>query len=601
MKLAVRCALSFLLIFALLFASAWLALDRSVRAEFRRVEVAQHEQDTRRVLASLAARSRDLTSRVVDYASWNDTRQFLLGAKPNFPLENFTDQWFADYDVGLVLFADSEGKILWGRNRIDESGPFEASKFLFNVVLSDARAAGPGISHVVTGVAWTQHGPMLYAARPASTSLGTGSPVGLVVIGQYLSSPMLREQTQLDLDFINISAGSVGPKVREALDLIAAQNVAQVDLPEVKQPESLIALRAANGRAVGAIRAYHTGTLAALGERSVWTALALLGGAAGALLIGLWLFLHTRVTGPLAAFELHLKRRGDGLAEFKGRASRDEIGSLVLAYNALVVRTRKALEQEANAVMEGAAHAKASQIKTDFIANISHELRTPLTAIMGYCELVKEDVRAAGMEQCERDVRKIDAAAGQLLGLINEILDMSKIESGQIDITAAPFNVAALVGEAVDTITPLATKNDNVVSIDVAGDIGVANTDCARLRQCLTNLLANACKFTRGGKVLVRAERFAQGGEDWLRLIVEDNGIGMTAQQMARLFEPFTQASPSIAARFGGAGLGLAITRRLLGLMGGRVSVDSAPAAGAVFTVELPATLPAPEQARVAA
>lgn len=598
MKLAVRCALGFLLIFALLFGSAWLALDRSVRTEFRRVEIAQHEQDTRRVLASLAARSRDLTSRVVDYASWNDTRQFLLGAKPSFPTENFTDKWFSDYDVGLVLFADSEGKILWGRNRIDEDGAFEASKFLFNVVLSDARAAGPGIAHVVTGVAWTQHGPILYAARPASTSLGKGPPVGLVVIGQYLSSAMLREQTQLDLDFINVAASAVGPKVRSALDHIAAEETtAKVDLPEAKHPESLIALRAANGRAVGAIRAYHTETIAALGERSIWAALALLGGASGALLIGLWLFLHTNVTGPLAKFERHLKRRGDGLVEFDGAASKDEIGSLVAAYNALVGRTRRAIEQEAHAVQEGEAHAKANQIKTDFIANISHELRTPLTAIMGYCELVKEDVRAAGMEQCERDVRRIDAAASQLLGLINEILDMSKIESGQIDIAAAPFDVAALVNEAVDNVAPLAAKNDDRIAIDVSDAIGVACTDAARLRQCLTNLLANACKFTRGGKVTVRAARFQRGEQDWLRLVVEDNGIGMTEQQMARLFEPFSRANPSVATRFGGAGLGLAITRRLLGLMGGAVSVKSAPGAGATFTIELPATLPAAERA----
>jgi signal transduction histidine kinase len=601
MKLAVRCALGFFLIFALLFGSAWLVLDRSVRAEFRRVEIAQHEQDTRRVLASIAARSRDLTSRVVDYASWNDTRQFLLGAKPDFPTENFTDDWFTDYDVGLVLFADSEGKILWGRNRIGENGAFEASKFLFNVVLSDARAAAPGITHVVTGVAWTQHGPMLYAARPASTSLGKGPPVGLVVIGQYLSSAMLREQTQLDLDFINIAASAVGPNVRDALDRVASEAVAQIDLPEAKHPESLIALRAANGRAVGAIRAYHSETLATLGERSISAALTLLGVVSGALLIGLWLFLHTSVTGPLANFERHLKRRGDGLAEFEGAASRDEIGSLVAAYNALVRRTRQAIEHEAHAILEGEAHAKANQIKTDFIANISHELRTPLTAIMGYCELVKEDVRAAGMDQSERDVRRIDAAAGQLLGLINEVLDMSKIESGQIDIVAAPCDVLTLVNEAVDNVTSLAAKNDDRITIEAAKGIGVAHTDGARLRQCLTNLLENACKFTRGGNVTVRASRFVRSGHDWLRLEVEDNGIGMTAPQMARLFEPFTQANPSIATQFGGAGLGLTITRRLLGLMGGSVSVESAPGAGAVFTILLPAALPAAQQAREAA
>ena len=227
----------------------------------------------------------------------------------------------------------------------------------------------------------------------------------------------------------------------------------------------------------------------------------------------------------------------------------------------------------------------ASQAKSAFLANMSHELRTPLNAIIGYSEMMLEDAEDEGAGERISDLQKIQRSGRHLLGLINDILDISKIEAGKIDLNIEPVDLQSLIDEVESTAAPLIEANANRLKIVVPDDLGSIECDGQRLLQILLNLLSNAAKFTENGAVGLIVERT---GDGWLRFAVRDSGIGMSAEQVARLFEPFTQADSSISQQFGGTGLGLAISQRFVEIMGGRIAVDSELGAGSCFTVWLP-------------
>jgi PAS domain S-box-containing protein len=235
----------------------------------------------------------------------------------------------------------------------------------------------------------------------------------------------------------------------------------------------------------------------------------------------------------------------------------------------------------------------ASVSKSQFLASMSHELRTPLNAIIGYSEILLEEAEADARETDIADIHRVLTAARQLLHLINDILDLSKIEAGRMELVVTGFEVAAMIEEAVATVQPTIEKNGNTVKLDIDASVGDAHTDCFKLNQCLLNLLANAGKFTKDGQITVSARRLADSAGDWIEIAVSDTGIGMTEDQVARLFNAFTQADATTARRFGGTGLGLAITQRMMQLLGGDVSVVSKHGAGSTFTLHWPARMTA--------
>jgi GAF domain-containing protein len=230
--------------------------------------------------------------------------------------------------------------------------------------------------------------------------------------------------------------------------------------------------------------------------------------------------------------------------------------------------------------------AEASQHKSQFLANMSHELRTPLNAIIGVTEMLREDAEAL-----KQDVEPLDRVLGagrHLLALINDILDLSKIEAGRMELNLGSFALPPLIDEVVKTIEPLAAKNGNQVVVHCDGAIGTMHADQMRLRQALLNLMSNANKFTEKGTVTISARQGQENGRDWVTLSVADTGIGMTAEQIGKLFQEFSQASSTTASKYGGTGLGLVISRRFCQMMGGDITVASEPGKGSVFTVRLP-------------
>jgi signal transduction histidine kinase len=232
--------------------------------------------------------------------------------------------------------------------------------------------------------------------------------------------------------------------------------------------------------------------------------------------------------------------------------------------------------------------AEASQNKSQFLANMSHELRTPLNAIIGLTEMMVTNAARFGTEKALEPLRRVNAAGTHLLSLINEVLDLSKIEAGKLELNPERVDLPRLIDEVIGTARQLAEKNQNRLVVEAQENLGALNADPMRLKQILLNLLSNACKFTKEGEVALRVHQVADG-RDWIELAIADSGIGLTAEQQAKLFQDFTQADSLTTRRYGGTGLGLAISRKLARMMGGDVTVASEAGKGSVFTVRLPA------------
>ena len=234
---------------------------------------------------------------------------------------------------------------------------------------------------------------------------------------------------------------------------------------------------------------------------------------------------------------------------------------------------------------------EANRAKSVFLANMSHELRTPMNAIIGYSEMLEEEAEERGARDLVPDLHKILSAGRHLLDLINSILDLSKIEAGKMDLYLETIRVDVIVTDVVSTIEPLVRKNGNTLELSIHENVGAMRADLTKVRQSLFNLLSNASKFTQNGRIRLEVTREAQAGGDWIVFKVSDTGIGMTEEQLSRLFQAFTQAHTSTSSRYGGTGLGLVITRQFCELMGGVIGVTSELGQGTTFTVRLPAVV----------
>ncbi|HYC02099.1 MAG TPA: response regulator [Azospirillaceae bacterium] len=246
---------------------------------------------------------------------------------------------------------------------------------------------------------------------------------------------------------------------------------------------------------------------------------------------------------------------------------------------------------EAQLAEAKAAAEEANRAKSRFIANMSHELRTPLSAVIGYAEMLEEELGDAGQDTAVEDLRKIESNARHLLDLINGVLDISKIEAGRMEVHLETFDLEEVVRGAAETVQALVEKNGNRLAVELGEGLGTMRSDLVKVRQCLFNLLGNAAKFTENGTVTLRVSRIRREEGDRVVLAVSDTGIGMTEEQAANLFQRFVQADSSTTRRFGGTGLGLAITRAFADMLGGRIEVRTAPGQGTTFTLTLPAVL----------
>ncbi len=303
-----------------------------------------------------------------------------------------------------------------------------------------------------------------------------------------------------------------------------------------------------------------------------------------------WIAMRLRHrAAPVGTLELRFGERWVRMTE---RRTHD--GGTVAVYADITdIKQREAELERARGDAE-----RANEVKSEFLANMSHELRTPLNAIIGYSQILQEDAEDEGNTSAVADLKKIETAGNHLLGLINDILDLSKIEAGRMEVFIEPIDVQALAEDVRLMVEPLAAKNANTLAVTCAPGLGTLHCDVTKLRQSLLNLLSNACKFTSEGRIALDIQR-EPGRVGRFLFAVSDTGIGMTEAQQARLFQAFQQADNSTTRKYGGTGLGLVITRSFARMLGGDVTVRSKTGAGSVFTLSLPdappaATAPAP-------
>jgi signal transduction histidine kinase/CheY-like chemotaxis protein len=305
------------------------------------------------------------------------------------------------------------------------------------------------------------------------------------------------------------------------------------------------------------------------------------------------LFISRAITGPInkltkATAEISMGKL-DTRVELR---SRDEFGQLASSFNKMVhdlKSSKEALEEARDAADD------ASRTKSTFLANMSHELRTPLNAIIGYSEMLQEEAEDLGQAVFIPDLQNIHGAGRHLMSLINDVLDLSKIEAGKMDLYLESFELVPMINEVVATVKPLVEKNANTLQVDYADGLGAMRADLTKVRQTLFNLLSNACKFTERGIIALRVARESVDDGHWINFRVSDTGIGMSPEQTSKIFQAFTQVDTSTMRKFGGTGLGLAISRKFCQMMGGEIMVESALGQGSTFTARLPAEVVEPK------
>jgi signal transduction histidine kinase/DNA-binding response OmpR family regulator len=324
------------------------------------------------------------------------------------------------------------------------------------------------------------------------------------------------------------------------------------------------------------------------------------------------LILSRRITEPIKELTRRARQIAAGdLDHAIPVRSQDEIGQLGASFNEMAAALKSTIQRREQLLAElndlnqnlesridkrtkqlqehAAALEVANKHKSEFLANMSHELRTPLNAIIGYSEMLEEEAQESGLTDFVPDLQKIYSSGKHLLALINDVLDLSKIEAGRMELYLETFEVGDVVEEVVATIQPLAAKNGNELALEGVAEAGQMHADVTRVRQCLFNLLSNACKFTKDGRVTLGVTREPVDGREWVRFDVTDTGIGIPAEQMKQIFEAFRQADASTTRRFGGTGLGLTISQEFCRVMGGRIEVKSNVGQGSTFTIRLPA------------
>jgi len=571
-----------------------------VMGGFAHVEDQNTRKNVQRVLDAYADEVAKLNITAGDWATWDATYAFIEDGNQAYVDENVSEATTARLGLSVLTYVHSSGRIVISKGFDPETGNSIAlpESFLAHLVPSDLLLQHPDPKTGVTGVILLPEGPLLIAARPILTSNGEGPSRGTLIMGHYLETALIQrlaERTHVDLamqrlDTSQMPADFAG--VRSAL-LQGTQAVIQPLSDDMIAGYTLV--RDIYGNPALMLRVALPRPIYEQGQVSTQYQLASL------LVVGLvfgvvtMLLLEKLILSRLAQLSTDVSQIGTS-SDLSVRVSmrgKDELSHLAGEINVMLdaLAGAQAERQQAEAALYQAKEAAeaASRAKSAFLANMSHELRTPLTGIIGYSELLQKEAQFLGYTDFLADLEKIRTAGNHLLALINDILDLSKVEAGKMQLALEQFGIPALLHDVVTTAQPLVEKNGNLLRVHCAADLDTMYADLTKVRQILLNLLSNAAKFTEQGVITVHVSRLGTHDASQICFRIADTGIGMSTDQILTLFQEFTQASSATNRKYGGTGLGLALCRRFCQLMGGTITVESEEGRGSVFTVQIPA------------
>jgi signal transduction histidine kinase len=556
MKTRLRIIIIITITLSLFLGLVYVASRATLLDSYLKLEETDARQNLARAINGLELQRSAFVRLNEDWSHWDDTYQFIQDANETYRTGNLNDTTFTTLGINVVFYIDNTGKrVFEGAYDLINNTPTNIPASIEPYLTSEGTLRQlPEELNSQSGFIMLPQGMMMVVSHNILTGERTGPPTGILIWGKFIDDLFmdeLRETTRLAIDIFRVQGESLPDDV-----LLVQPNL---------------------------LRNPQTGIIQALSEEQIaaYQVIPNINGDSSIILrVTLGRDIYLQGQSSIQLFVISLMVAGVAFSVV--------MGALL---DVTVTRRQEKQVQEALRSAKESAEA-ASYAKSAFLANMSHELRTPLNAILGYSELTIEDLDSAGLEELSGFVQKIRLSGEHLLKLINDILDLSKIEAGKMDLDLETFDLAPLVEEVGTMIRPAIEKNRNQLILPNVGGLQL-HADRMKLRQILLNLLNNATKFTEDGTIslIITPSQAKEGAEAQMNFAVKDTGIGMETEQLGKLFKDFSQVDSSSTRKYGGTGLGLSISRRFAVMMGGDITVTSEQGKGSQFTLRLPQTV----------